>query len=58
MVAELSFQLAIAETTDMTDTIEMIDMTDTIAETIDMTDTIETIDMTDMTDRRLGIASI
>nr|WP_234017231.1 hypothetical protein [Nostoc sp. 'Lobaria pulmonaria (5183) cyanobiont'] len=45
MVAELSFQLAIAETTDMTDMIETIDM-------------IETTDMTDMIDRKLGIASI
>ncbi len=50
MVAELSFQLAIAETTDMTEIIGTIDMTD-------MTDMIGTIDMTDMTDRRLGIAS-
>ncbi len=51
MVAELSFQLAIAETTDMTEMIDTI-------ETIDMTETIDMIETTDMTDRKLGIASI
>ena len=42
MVAELSSQLAIAETAEMADMTEMTDMTD-------MTET------TDMTDRKLGI---
>ncbi|MEH2422971.1 MAG: hypothetical protein V7K48_19265 [Nostoc sp.] len=45
MVVELSSQLAIAETTDMTDMTETTDMTE-------MTDMTETADMTD---RKFGI---
>jgi putative ubiquitin-RnfH superfamily antitoxin RatB of RatAB toxin-antitoxin module len=48
MVAELSFQLAIAETIDMTETTAM-------TETIAMTETTAMTETIAMTDRKLGI---
>ncbi|WP_260445918.1 MULTISPECIES: hypothetical protein [unclassified Nostoc] len=47
MVVELSFQLAVVETADMTD---MTDMTET-------TETTEMTEMTEITDSQLGISS-